>query len=74
MKWIRPFLLWVLVFYSSFLFAEGRSMMDTLPGMGSAKQLYSGDENKAATHFIQAGGIDKRHPGIQGGWRGPDLF
>jgi hypothetical protein len=39
MKWIRPFLLWVLVFYSSFLFAEGRSMMDTLPGMGSAKQL-----------------------------------
>ncbi|MEY4335386.1 MAG: hypothetical protein RLZZ45_305 [Bacteroidota bacterium] len=39
MKWIRPFLLWVLVFYSSFLFAEGWSMMDTLPGMGSAKQL-----------------------------------
>lgn len=39
MKWIRPFVLWVLVSHSSFLFAEGRCMMDTLPGMGSVKQL-----------------------------------
>ena len=39
MKWIRRSMVWGLLFHSSFLFAEGRCMMDTLPGMGSIRQL-----------------------------------